>query len=474
MMSILGQLERDLLEAANRRLTDRAFGVPGPQTPGQEARGSGGRLRRGWHGRMTRGWRLPLIVLGCVLASTTIALAATGVILTGAPVRPEAQPNPAVGQGAPLPGASQLLSLRVPDPEGGLEWGMKVVRTSRGELCVQIGRVQGSQLGQLGIDGVFHDDGRFHPMSADILPGSIRQGVNGAENDASATLSCALSGQAVAGQHRGVDRSAGAANGHESGRPRSELRNIYYGLLGPQAVSVTFRAGRTPVTIPVVEPLGAYLIVRRAEPREKVGYGDESVGTEGDLPAYPPLTAIAYRLSGKLCERGPVVAPGVRSDIVDPCPFPHWQSVAGVPPRELHQPLDVRLELSHGRTAGVRLSFKAPFSVESAKQDYLIRIPGVSCGRQAFAHRRPEEIGTGFDEVMLGRDVAKGVTVTHEFSAGELFAPLCGQPSHPRAVQRSAVTIEVLYQAYQGAVPVIVGKTVVRRAAAVAMPAPSR
>src|SRR6185437_13106765 len=112
-MSILEQLERDLLEAANRRLAGGVEGAPGPQ----------GQRRRG---RMTRGWRLPLIACGALLASATIALAATGVILTGAPVRPEEQPNPDVGQGAPVPGASRLLSLRVPDPEGGLEWGMKV------------------------------------------------------------------------------------------------------------------------------------------------------------------------------------------------------------------------------------------------------------------------------------------------------------------------------------------------------------
>lgn len=460
MMSILEQLESDLLEAANRRLADRPQVAPGPKT------------RRGW-GRMTRGWRLALIACGCLLASATIALAATGVILAGAPVRPETQPNPAVGQGAPVPGASRLLSLRVPDPEGGLEWGMKVVRTTRGELCIQVGRVQGTQLGQLGIDGVFHDDGRFHAMPADILPGSIRQGVSGGDNDATATVSCALAGNAVAGEHRGVDRSAGAANGRESARPRSELRDVYFGLLGSRAVSVTFRAGRTPVTIPVLKPLGAYLIVRRAEPHEQVGVGGESVGSEGDLPAYPPLTAITYRLGGKLCEHGPVVAPGGHVQVASPCPSPYWPAVRDLP-RELHQPLRVRLRFSRGSIARVLLSFKAPFAVGSAKQDYTIRIPGVSCGRQTFAHRRPEEIATGYDEFTLGRDVTKGATVTRRFSAEELFAPVCGLPSHPRTVHRSAATIEVLYQPYEGAVPTIVGKTVVRRAVGVGPSTPGR
>ena len=101
----------------------------------------------------------------CLLAMTTVALAATGVILTGAPVRPEESLNPNVGIGIPAPGSSQLLTLRIPDPEGGLPWGMRVVRTTRGEVCLQIARVLGTQLGALGIDGEFHNDGRFHPIS---------------------------------------------------------------------------------------------------------------------------------------------------------------------------------------------------------------------------------------------------------------------------------------------------------------------
>jgi hypothetical protein len=154
-MSILPQLERDLLEAANRRLCASGDSGAGP---------SGSRL--GVRGRARR-LRLPILALGCLLVTTTIALAATGVILTGEPVRPEELLNPSVGEGVPAPGASQLLALRVPDPEGGLPWGMRIVRTTRGEVCLQIGRVQDGQLGELGIDGAFHGDGRFHPIPAD-------------------------------------------------------------------------------------------------------------------------------------------------------------------------------------------------------------------------------------------------------------------------------------------------------------------
>src|SRR6202034_3761303 len=97
-MSVLPQLERDLFEAAERRLAGVGDGSPAADAQG--ARGVS---------RVVRRLRVPAIALVCLLAATTIALAASGVILTGAPVRPEEVLNPNVGEGVPAPGASQLL-----------------------------------------------------------------------------------------------------------------------------------------------------------------------------------------------------------------------------------------------------------------------------------------------------------------------------------------------------------------------------
>jgi hypothetical protein len=47
---------------------------------------------------------------------------------------------------------------------------MRVVHTTRGLICVQIGRVDSGRLRQLGVDGGFGDDERFHPMPTDALP----------------------------------------------------------------------------------------------------------------------------------------------------------------------------------------------------------------------------------------------------------------------------------------------------------------
>ncbi|HTC61043.1 MAG TPA: hypothetical protein VK691_13140 [Solirubrobacteraceae bacterium] len=450
-MSVLAQLEHDLLEAANRRNAANAVATESSVDAPVSRFAVRFRLRR---------LRLLSIVFACLLASATIALAADGVILSGAPVRPEGRLNPSVGEGIPAPGASQLLSLRVPDPEGGLPWGMRIVRTTRGEVCVQIARVENGQLGELGIDGVFHDDGRFHPLPADVLPETSRVGVRVNDEDATEAVSCHFAGQVVVGEHVGVDRSAGAADGGERKRPLSELRNIYYGMLGAPAVSVSYKAGKTDRSLAVLRPLGAYLIVRRAAHKELEGSGGESLGSEGDLPASAPLTAIAYRLDGKLCQRGPVLPPWGIEHLADPCPEPHWPAARDVAPRDLHHPLHVQLQWANRQVTGAQLSFTAPFAVRSAKEDYVVRIPAISCNRDVAPGQ--SGVALGYSGWSLGRNVTRGSTVKHRFSSLELFSGQCGGRRHLLDVSRRSAVIEVVYSKYQGAVPVLVGSTTVR------------
>ncbi|MGP0100667.1 MAG: hypothetical protein ACLPUT_03475 [Solirubrobacteraceae bacterium] len=452
-MSILPQLERDLLEAANHRLSAGGDGRAEPSA----TRLLGGR---------GRGRRLRLLVLafGCVLATATIALAATGVILTGAPVRPEGPLNPSVGEGVPAPGASRLLPLRVPDPEGGPPWGMRIVRTTRGEVCEQVGRVQDGQLGELGIDGVFHDDGRFHPMSADVLSETSGVGRKVLDDDATESVSCQLAGQVTAGEHLGVDRSAGAADGHERAIPRSELRDVSFGVLGRDAVSVSYRDGAADRTDAVLAPIGAYLIVQRIAPHQQVGSGYGSLGTEGDLLPSAPLTAIAYRLDGRLCQRGPILPPGVARRLADPCPQPHRPAGRHAPPRDLHEPLRVQLQISHDLITGVQLSFTAPLAVTSAREDYEIRIPDNSCDRAAVPGRGPGvDRGQGYGGTSLDRDVARGSTVTQSLSGFALFSGLCGRPPFTTRWTRRSATLEVLYRRGEGEGSVLVGSATVRQ-----------
>ena len=107
------------------------------------------------HARLARrrGSRLLLVTAAVLLllGTAAVALAASGVILTGAAVPASRLASPSAGAGLPQPGKWKLLSLRVPDPAGGPPWGMRLVQTTRGLVCVQLGRVQEGVLGELGI-----------------------------------------------------------------------------------------------------------------------------------------------------------------------------------------------------------------------------------------------------------------------------------------------------------------------------------
>ena len=179
--------------------------------------------------------------------------------------------TPNAGIGVPAPGGSRLLALRATDPQGGLPWGMRLVHTTRGEICVQIGRLDDGQLGQLGVDGAFHNDGRFHPLAPDILP----------QYSDSGDVSCNLAAPIRIGIWPAGDRSA-APNSPErtSFKPTAtDLRSISWGLLGRHAVSITYRTAAGARTRPVAPGTGAYLIVSEVShvPRS-IGGGAEFVG----------------------------------------------------------------------------------------------------------------------------------------------------------------------------------------------------
>jgi hypothetical protein len=403
-MSILPQLERDLLQAADRRLSGRSGSVGrASRRSGNAGEASRGRARRLW---------LALPAFGLLLTSATIALAAAGVILTGSPVRPNGPLNPAVGEGVPRPGRSRLLTLRAPDPAGGLPWGMRVLATTRGLVCLQVGRVQDGELGELGLDGAFHDDGRFHPLPADVLPADATSAMS--ENS-----SCHLAGQTFTGEFGGLDRNA-ATSPHTRTAPRQNLRNISYGTLGAHALSITYRTGGTQRTESVLPGIGAYLIVQQTEAHEPVATSGGGYGTgTPDGPRPNPdgaLTAVTYSFGGKLCQDSVVLK------VDDPCPLP--RVARGEPralaPRYLHRPVHVRLRL-HGRLiVGAELSFTAPFAVTSAREGYTVAMP-TPCHQ-------------GTDMIPVDRDVARGSRI--HVSLPYPFANACG-PTVPVEVRYS-------------------------------------
>lgn len=348
------------------------------------------RHERGGHARWNvRAWLshragAAVVTLAVVLAGGAIAVAATG-LLNGSPV-PEVgkTPTPDVGNGVPAPGGSHLLALRVADPEGGPPWGMRVVHTTRGSTCVQMGRVQDDQLGQLGIDGAYHDDGRFHALSPDILP----------VDDGYANISCILPGQTLMGRSPTQDRSAEWMVGPRKVKPTAqELRSISYGLLGSHAVSITYRTPTGTRTSPVSPGTGAYMIVEPVSlpvPRIGIGgfligwvSGDEVSPDIPDLERFSGLRAVTYRFGSVECAIGSLPR-GIKRCAASPPPSEN----ARAPTRSLHEPVRVTAVPQSRASCDAaflldpcyraRVEFKAPYTVTTAAGEYAVEVEG-SC-----------------------------------------------------------------------------------------------
>jgi hypothetical protein len=233
--------------------------------------------------RRRRGWRPLALVAVLVLGGTSAALAAAGVFQTGAPIttQPGYAPVANVGWGAPIAGSMRLLALRVPDPAGGPPWGLGIFKTTRGLACAVTGRVVNGRLGALGIDYVFTDDGRFHPLQPaageglGCTPPDARGAVfltaPGWLDSASGEVAAAAIAQQPTCRFPG-DQSPGVRC------PQADLRTVFYGFLGPDARTVSYTYGGVRHLEEVSGPDGGYLIVAPAPPGVTVGraarYGD--------------------------------------------------------------------------------------------------------------------------------------------------------------------------------------------------------
>jgi hypothetical protein len=391
-MSVLPQLERDLLHAANRKLS------AGAPTPGSR-----------FHVGLTNRLRpLNAVVIAAVLALAggAIAIAATG-LLTGSPVKQEGPPLKAnTALGIPAAGGSRLLSLRAADPEGGLPWGVRLVHTTRGELCLQVGRVQGERLGELGIDGSFHNDGRFHPLSPEILPSY-------SENS---DTTCILAGQMNSSNFQDQERSAVPIQQEfRMVKPQeAHLRSISFGLLGPHALSITYRTKTGLQTRPVSRGTGAYLIVGMPIHHAHLSFADSdfigfSTGRNISMLPTGEVVSITYRFGSLIC------SVARKAHLSKRCPAPPYTSETVFDPtRSLHQPVHVQRVLQSPASCSraflldpcyqAEVEFTAPYAVTNASSEYIVQASS-SC-----KNARPNSWG-------IDRDVKRGETV-HTLSSG--------------------------------------------------------
>ena len=266
-----------------------------------------------WYLRLRARHSRALVVAVAALVIGGPALAAVGLLKSGSSVGPGAPLTPNAFNGVALRRSVQLLSLRVPDPAGGPPWAMRLIRTSRGLLCMQVGRVAFGTVGALGRDGAFGNDGRFHPFSPnyDQGPGNCVT-PDGRGNGfldvafqgipASALLGGpARDGGCIPSQvlpARGVSARRAVAGGAHAGRrrlpacPERDLRDVFYGLLGPDALSVTHvTASGALTTTPTSGSDGAYLVVLPdVGPLKQNG-----TGTSGSSPFAGAVRAVHYR-----------------------------------------------------------------------------------------------------------------------------------------------------------------------------------
>jgi hypothetical protein len=304
-VSILPQLEHELTRAAERRLLDagHAAGVPGVSAPAAHGARSGFGRRR--------------VALSLALAALALVGAGGGALLfaPGKPITPayELPAMSTVGIGRPLAPSLALLPLRVADPVGGPPWAMRVILTTRGLACIQAGRVLDGRLGAVGIGYAFKADGRFHPFSAadaisvDSCATVDRRGH--AFQPGAPTLATAdgtsLAGENVWPGERAHCDLPGQRNWGVR-CPRSDLREIAAGLLGPEAVSVRVSAPGRHFTLAPVGPDGAYLIVLPAPGSSASGHwqgarSGEGRGGDGALAGAAATLTVTYR-DGAQCE----------------------------------------------------------------------------------------------------------------------------------------------------------------------------
>jgi hypothetical protein len=426
-----------LLDAACPEHERGAAGTPGPtrdSTPlGGLARAAtlvGRRRRRGRHGRHRRRSSPLLVAVAGLLVLAAAALAATRLIGSGAPISlPGSSTLSAhTGPGLVAPGSAHLLALATPDPAGGPPWGMRVLKTTRGLGCVQVGRLLDAQIGALGQDGAFSDDGLFHPLPvAAVSAYSMCQLLDGAGHT---FVAVSAHGAAASGvvQDCQKTRIPVPANLPAALRiplertvvcPPADLRTLYYGLLGPDARSVTYRSlDGTLHTTPTVGTHGAYLIVLSGETRRTAPGSYFGVATSPSSG----IVSVQYR-DGHRC----VIPPANRLGGSHACPLVGEVPLAAATVTGHDVATPVRASVTPLRAGAhlLHLSFVARVAVHGISTGYhaLIFLPR-SRGCVGWM-----DTGTTYADATAGQRVSIEIRIPRG-----CHGPLTGQVTYAQAV----------------------------------------
>jgi len=287
-MTRLPDLERALFEAAERIDAQAALSTA--------VRGD----RR--HGRRWRRRSTPLLALvaGLVVTGAAVA-AAVGVLDNGTPVPRSAAPSDV----KPVGGVDgfTLAGVRAADPDGGPAWGIGTYdarpagtaarvpaaiapQTRKAVTCVVVGRVQNGELGVVGRDDVFGNDGRFHPLA----PAAQSSGVCGGRTRDGAFISFSsvppipasgytgAPGTSIGGCRERVNLNGPTVSPQTRRKLRdvpqcsiAGLRRVIAGFAGPRAATATLTTAGFQKALKLRSAdNGAYLFVARSSSRAPI------------------------------------------------------------------------------------------------------------------------------------------------------------------------------------------------------------
>ncbi len=365
---------------------------------------------------------LPALAAGALLLAAGGAAAAL-LLSPGEPVAPAfvlpATPN--VGLGEPEPASLALLPLRVPDPEGGPPWGMRAIRTTRGLLCLQAGRVVQGQLGGLGSSYAFADDNRFHPflpadaVSTDACPAV---GANGAAFLPGPPVIVPANALPLAGENVArADQAHCDLPGEQNWGvrcPQQELRQVAIGLLGPHAQSIEVSTPQRSFSVQPYGPLGAYLIVLPAQPRANAdmssGAYQGPFGYVSKTPGGAVLTVayddgahcqIPFTGSGQQCradDGGSEPLPSA-AELATPVSASYApQAQRSSAPLLMQDASGATVSASSDATTGpgpaLEVDFKAPVAAADSASGYAVEVspqPAAGCANPAVIVSQPSE-----------------------------------------------------------------------------------
>jgi hypothetical protein len=331
-----------------------------------------------------RRWRastLGAAVLAVGAGAGAASWAATSLLSSGSPV-PFERGAPIAGraQGAPIPGTVKLLTEDVADPGGGPPWGLRYWETDRKYACVQVGRVYAGELGQISGGKVFH---------------ALRLGIT-----RGALGGCFVmdgGGHAFTAIHTDAQRGAQPQPCPTGFRLGTELRGsggsvtrcttpdrtVDFGLLGPNAKRITYRAGDEDHTATPLGGVGAYLVVQKRIKPVIREYGfhhrDPKLNLRGPAEPYIALTPASQVIKRITYASGTCVVH------VTTGPYGACNANAGFVPIPQPRVGDVRAPIRAfaapaGR--GIRVRFRARQAVVDGRSGYDIEVRPV--GRRGF------------------------------------------------------------------------------------------